>query len=296
LPITAKALKDRCSPARASVFSRKPHIKAEEFGPTASYGYGIAVDTLDGHKILRHTGGMVSFASSMHVDIDDGVGAFASINAMQGYRPNPVAQYAMQLMRAKRGQHILSGCSAAEFANGNKKRFRLRWEISERGEGATLKSWRPVKVSGCSIKASAWPWKSVKAIRSRWRTRISSDFALVFGRADEKDPKSPVVEAGLGGEWFTNSRYTGPKTLDYPKEWDQYVGHYRNESPWVGSTRILVFKGKLMADGVVGLEPGPDGVFHFAGRRTQPGVDPLRQTSSTGNACTQNSQAKTCGE
>ncbi|GAC1656910.1 MAG: hypothetical protein NVS9B15_18170 [Acidobacteriaceae bacterium] len=32
-----------------------PHIKAEDFSPTASYGYGIAVDTLDGHKILRHT-------------------------------------------------------------------------------------------------------------------------------------------------------------------------------------------------------------------------------------------------
>src|SRR5262249_11659829 len=72
------------------------------FGPTASYGYGIAVDTLDGHKILRHTGGMISFASAIHVDLDEGVGAFASINAMQGYRPNPVAQFAIRLMRAQR--------------------------------------------------------------------------------------------------------------------------------------------------------------------------------------------------
>ena len=38
----------------------KAHIKAEEFGPTASYGYGIAVDSEDGHAILKHTGGMVS--------------------------------------------------------------------------------------------------------------------------------------------------------------------------------------------------------------------------------------------
>ena len=37
------------------------------------------------------------------MDLDEGVGAFASINAMQGYRPNPVAQYAIQLMRAQRG-------------------------------------------------------------------------------------------------------------------------------------------------------------------------------------------------
>ena len=45
----------------------KPWIKAPDFGPTASYGYGIAVDTLDGHTILRHTGGMASFMSAINV-------------------------------------------------------------------------------------------------------------------------------------------------------------------------------------------------------------------------------------
>src|SRR5215813_8272736 len=108
----------------------KPHIKAGEFGPTASYGYGIAVDTLDGHAILRHTGGMISFASALHVDLDEGVGAFASINAMQGYRPNPVAQYAIQLMRAHRGnnplpaQPILKSATDVENASDYAGTFR----------------------------------------------------------------------------------------------------------------------------------------------------------------------------
>jgi CubicO group peptidase (beta-lactamase class C family) len=79
-----------------------PYIQATEFSPTAFYGYGIAVDVLDGHKILRHTGGMNCFASSIHVDLDGGVAAFASINAMQGYRPTAVTQYAVQLLRAQR--------------------------------------------------------------------------------------------------------------------------------------------------------------------------------------------------
>ncbi len=79
-----------------------PYIKADDFSPTASYGYGIAVDTLDGHKILRHTGGMVAFASSIHVDLDGGVAAFASINAMQGYRPTAVTDSAIRLLRAQR--------------------------------------------------------------------------------------------------------------------------------------------------------------------------------------------------
>ena len=79
-----------------------PYIQATEFSPTAFYGYGVAVDVLDGHKILRHTGGMSCFASSIHVDVDGGVAAFASINAMQGYRPTAVTQYTVQLLRAQR--------------------------------------------------------------------------------------------------------------------------------------------------------------------------------------------------
>src|SRR5262249_42468681 len=69
------------------------YIKAEDFSPTSSYGYGIAVDTLDQHKILRHTGGMISFMSAIQMDLEEGVGVFASINAQQGYRPNPVCMY-----------------------------------------------------------------------------------------------------------------------------------------------------------------------------------------------------------
>src|SRR5262249_1877299 len=78
----------------------KPYIDAAELGPTAKYGYGIGVDHLDGHVILRHTGGMASFMSSITVDLESGVGAFASINAGLGYRPVPVTQYAVQLMNA----------------------------------------------------------------------------------------------------------------------------------------------------------------------------------------------------
>src|SRR5215467_11767758 len=98
-----------------ALFSRA-HIKAEEFGPTASYGYGIAIDTLGSHTILRHTGGMVSFASAMQVNLDEGVGAFASINAMQGYRPNPVAQYAIQLMEAHRADKPLPAAPPVKSA------------------------------------------------------------------------------------------------------------------------------------------------------------------------------------
>jgi hypothetical protein len=71
-----------------------------------------------------------------------------------------------------------------------------------------------------------------------------SRFALVFGRASPNDPKSPFVEVGWGGDWYANSKYVGPREFHYPKEWDAYVGLYHNENPGVGSTRIVVRKGR----------------------------------------------------
>ena len=50
-------------------------------------------------------------------------------------------------------------------------------------------------------------------------------------------------------------------TFEHNPDWNQYVGHYRNESPWIGSMRVVIRKGKLMVDGLAPLEPGPDGEF-----------------------------------
>ena len=86
---------------------------------------------------------------------------------------------------------------------------------------------------------------------------------MAFGRADAKDPKSAVVEVGWGSDWFVKAQYKGPKTFDYPKGWNAYLGHYRNENNWIGSIRITMRKGVLMADGVTPLEEGKDGLFRM---------------------------------
>ena len=243
-----------------ALFSQS-HIKAEEFGPTASYGYGMAIDTLEEHKILRHTGGMVSFMSSIQVDLDEGVGAFSSVNAMQGYRPNPVTEYAIRLMRAHRENKPLPAMpspnpptqtnNAAEYAGTYSSVDGRTLELASEGQKLLL-THQGQKItlegSGDTFTVSHPDFER---------------FSLIFTRADEKDPKSPVVEAGWGSDWFYHSRYTGAKHFDYPKEWDSYVGHYRNENPWVGSTRVLIRKGKLMLDGTTPLEKGEGDLFYL---------------------------------
>lgn len=78
-------------------------LVAPVYGPQAKYAYGLGIVPVNGSACLHHTGGMISFSSSIHVDPHTGVGAFASTNAAIGeYRPRDVGSFACELMRAIR--------------------------------------------------------------------------------------------------------------------------------------------------------------------------------------------------
>ena len=182
----------------------KGYVKAEVFGPTASYGYGFAVDVQEGHRVVRHTGGMNSFASSLVVDLDSGVGAFASINAMQGYRPVPVTNFALQLMRAVREARPLPPIPppapaaqherAGDFAGTWVEASGATWEVTARGRALFLLH-----------EGRAVPMEPALDIDNGFLLLDPEldHYPMVFTRADPKDPASPFVEAGWGGKWFT---------------------------------------------------------------------------------------------
>lgn len=251
-----------------------PHILAEDFGPKAQYGYGIAVDTLDGHKILRHTGGMVSFMSAMHIDLDGGFGAFASINAQQGYRPNPVAQYALKLMRATaEGSKLpdppaandpMRVSNAADYLGAYTSADGQKMVVTGR-EGRLL-----LDNNGSSFELQ----RGGDADQFIALGPAPAYFPLLFGRAKHDDAKSPVVEIAYGPHWYTNDKYSGPREFTSPAAYEQYVGHYRNDEPWTGSTRVVLRKGKLWLDGVVPLEQDAQvpNLFHFRDEPTNPEV------------------------
>jgi D-alanyl-D-alanine carboxypeptidase len=215
-----------------------PYIPAAEFSPTASYGYGIAVDVLNGHRILRHTGGMNCFASSIHVDLDGGVAAFASINAMQGYRPTPVTQYAVQLMRAEREAKPLPPAdplgdpleveNAADYAGS----FRSAdgRELIFKAEGKRLL----LVDQGSEV---ALQRRGGDSFLSTDPGRFS-DYSLTFGR-----DKNAVVEVGYGAEWFVNPAYRGDKEFRTPADYSTFVGRYRSDGG--DDMRVFIRKGKL---------------------------------------------------
>ena len=235
----------------------RPHTKAEAFGPTASYGYGLAVDTFEGHTILRHTGGMVSFASSMQIDLDEGVGAFASINAMQGFRPNPVTQFALQLMRAVNQKRSLpkppavdprAVPDAADFAGRFTSPTGASLEIVVDGSALTMV--RDGKRFPIDLTADG---------RLIVRGPKLDIWPLNFLR--EKGEGTAVTDLVHGPDWYFNARYTGPRAFTYPPAWESFAGHYRNDSPWYGSLRVVKAKGQLWLDGVVPLQADGDAAF-----------------------------------
>lgn len=70
--------------------------------PDMSYGNGLMHVAGNGRRYLHHTGGMLSFSSSFHLDTASGVGAFASctISAFADYRPRLLTRFAVDALTA----------------------------------------------------------------------------------------------------------------------------------------------------------------------------------------------------
>ncbi len=234
----------------------KPWIKAPDFGPDASYGYGIAVETVDGHTILRHTGGMASFMSAINLDLDAGVGAFASINAQQGYRPVPVAKYAVQLMGA-----AAAGKPAPAPPEINDPK--VAKNPADYTGVYTSPDGKTIEISGDNALFATVNGQRIPLQRGDGESFIALDpaqsrYSFLFGRQkneSEKDKPGPVVELMHGSGWYTNAKYSGPRSFATPPEFAALTGTYLGVGGFEGSlANIVVLKGQLWAEGQFPLE------------------------------------------
>ena len=243
-----------------------PVIKAPFRGEDASYAYGLWVSDTNGHKLLRHTGGMVAFSSAMYADTTDGLGAFASVNAARlpaSYRPIAVVRYALALLTAAAHDQELPAPppplpSPAVIKNAADYAGTYSLASSAEDKKLTLVS------EGDQLVLQHAGSRVVLELAGRDTFIVKHPdfelFTLSFGR--EKDA---VAEAFHGSRWWINERYSGPKKFEYPQEWEAYTGHFHSDSPWYGSTRIVIRKGQLWIGGDQPLAEVSPGVFRFAG-------------------------------
>jgi hypothetical protein len=88
------------------------------------------------------------------------------------------------------------------------------------------------------------------------------------------------VEVSHGSDWYVNENYTGPKAFPAPPQYEAFVGHYRSDSPWFRSTRIVLRKGKLWADGTSPLEPLGQALFRNGSDSISPDVAEFLQVAN----------------
>jgi D-alanyl-D-alanine carboxypeptidase len=271
------------------------HVKAEELGPGMTYGYGVMLDQLDGHTRLRHTGGMVSFMSAIQLDLDAGVGAFASINAQLGYRPNPVAQYALRLLRAADGRTPLPkapppdetaiiadpGGYAGTYTAIDGSRLEVAVNQGQLLLIADGKRLPLQRLEGDSFLAQDPRFELfplVFARESRGATNAADGKTADSKAAEGKGPEGkgpaaappPVVELRHGPDWYAHTRYRGDRSVPDATALEPFVGTYYSESVWTNIIRVFICRGRLCADGTMFLDAIGNGLFRDAGNPANP--------------------------
>jgi D-alanyl-D-alanine carboxypeptidase len=223
----------------------------------ARYGYGLAEQTLDGHRMVGHTGGTNQFTACLEADVDDGLAAVALTNhGALGPRPCGVVEYALRAARAQRaGQPLpaalrvdtaLPVANAVDYA----KTFRAR-------DGRTL-----TFVDRGSLLALRDPDGAEHRAHNRGGDSFFVDspkFAL--STVDFfRDERLRVVELFYLNDWYRTDAYRRADGDGTPPNLTALAGHYRlNEDSF--NARILIRHGQLWLDGTGPLWPAGNNTY-----------------------------------
>jgi CubicO group peptidase (beta-lactamase class C family) len=248
------------SDPQAALFT-KPVIPAAIFGPGAQYAMGTGVVLFEGRPMLHHTGGMICFSSSFHVDAAAGVGCFASTNVnIDSYRPRAISAFACALFRAVREGLPVPAAPAIDLGDTLKNGADYAGEYrSASGEGFAIRAHggRLELVEGG--RAVGLQQKAEDVFLAR-RPDLSL-YLLAFRRE-----KGKVVAAGHGEKTFGRDGLA-PPPAEAPPALKVMAGRYDNDDPWRGTFRVIARPDGLTLDGIEPLVPLSDGSYRV-------GLDP----------------------
>ncbi len=201
-----------------------------------SYGNGLMHVGHAGRSYLHHTGGMVSFSSSFHVDIASGVGAFASspISAFAEYRPRLLTQFAVDaLTNAAAGRAVPQAyplttplADAAAYV-GNYAGPAGSFEVRA-GNPLTIVA------NGQSAPLMQWDGEVFRTTHPAFR-----EFSLLF------EHQGNAVSAA---SWGPATYLRAGSTAQLPKSDPQLAklaGRFVNDSPWIGLAEVVERGGRL---------------------------------------------------
>jgi len=210
------------------------------------YGNGLMHVANDGRSYLHHTGGMISFASSFHVDVASGVGAFASapLSAFAEYRPRLLTRFAVDALTDAAAGRPLPAAPSLDppFANaaayvgsyaGPAGQFEVRagspLTIVANGQSAPLQPW------GEDIFRTTHP--AFRAFSLMFERRGTAVTGAAWGAAT-------YLRAGVGGRLPASSPALA-----------KLAGRFVNDSPWLGLAQVVERGGRLWLGTEGRMEP-----------------------------------------
>jgi D-alanyl-D-alanine carboxypeptidase len=221
----------------------EPIIAVDDAMHGECYAYGLAASRISGRTRLGHGGATVGFRAHMLVDMDDGFGV--TILANGPWDPEPWAIYALDMLGAAlRGEEADTSSPTDRMSVEDALQYTGQYAAQEDAFSIICEEGRPYfSKEGLCIPLEAKGGDVFYVDHPAY-----ARFCLHFGRQE-----GAVVEAHQGSHWYTNDRYTGPRSFDYPAAWDAYCGKYASHNPWFPSFRIVVYKGSLIM-----IEPSGD--------------------------------------
>jgi CubicO group peptidase (beta-lactamase class C family) len=230
-------------------------IDAPGLGPAVRYGLGLATVPVNGKLCLHHTGGMLTFVSSLHVD-DEAGGCFASVNAQlgNGYRPRALTAYAVALLRAAR-----LGGEVATPNPGDAVRVRAASRLQGRYSAISGRQIDVIIRDG--VARLQFDQKDARIVR------IDDDM-FACDHPDFVDAPFRIIREGgdVTDLWWRDIRFHrgGPAAGRSSDRLHRLAGWYESADPWVGGLIIRAQDGRLVADSANSLAIDP--IFDLADR------------------------------
>ena len=205
--------------------------------PGMSYGNGLMhVGGPPGRSYLHHTGGMVSFSSSLHIDTASGVGAFASsnISAFAEYRPRQLTRFAVDALTNALAGRPLPSPPALDVPLPNPASYVGAY--SGPGGAFEVRAGGPLTIVTRQSQAPLQPWGGdiFRTLHPQFR-----QFSLMFERT-----RGAITGASWGPSSFArqgSGRALAPSNPQLAK----LAGRYVNDDPWFGTALVVERGGQL---------------------------------------------------
>jgi len=217
--------------ARAFAVHAVPTDRAE-----MTYGNGVMHVGEAGRSYLHHTGGMLSFSSSFHVDVASGVGAFASstINAFAEYRPRLLTRFAVDALTNAHSGRPLPMPPALQQPLHNAASYVGRYSGPSGAFEVRLGGPLSILADGQQASLEMVADEVFRTTHPKFR-RYSVMFERQSGR---------IVLAHFGQASFAREGIGAAMPTPNPSL-AKLAGRYINDNPWYGSATVVERGGKL---------------------------------------------------